>query len=802
MNSVSYGIFIDRDAGAFDIQVDYYIEGYSDPETGEYFGDTSWTASVGGFGTGGFAGESDSPFINLGLGSSDGEELDHLTFGFNAQNWFSGVSVSFSLNLLISGYSTLDLYAVGSDDVDVAITGSGDDVLRGFAANDYLDAGDGNDLLEGGTGDDRMNGGAGDDTMIGGEGNDFYQVDSASDVVVELPDGGFDTVLASVSYTLGADVERLILAGGGPLDGTGNAGGNWLDGNSAVNTLRGLDGDDQLYGAEGNDVLEGGAGNDNLNGGAGWDTMNGGDGDDTYSVDSTNDQVIEAENGGIDSVGSLLASYTLGTNIETLFVYATDGSGTGNALDNTLTGSVGNNLLDGGLGDDTLNGMDGDDTLIGGQGADALNGGAGTDWASYAGLAQRVRVDLTAATGLSGEARGDTYTGIENVLGGNADDSLRGDAHGNALDGGLGDDTLNGMAGDDTIIGGLGADRMGGGRGVDTVSYLGSAGAVSVDLSAQTASGGDAAGDTLSGFENAAGGVGDDTLTGSNGANSLFGDAGADQIDGGAGDDTVEGGAGADILLGGLGIDVLSYAHAAGRVTASLLAGSATGSDATGDTFSGFEGVEGSRFRDRLIGDGNANWLNGAAGDDGLRGGGGDDTIVGGLGADTMSGGKGIDTLSYEDATSFVSVSLTGGFTFGVHAQGDTFSGFENLTGGSAGDGLYGDDEANVIRGGGGGDFIDGRAGNDRLHGDAGDDFFYINDLSGKDRIYGFQAGGTEDQLMLQVAGINSFVDAMATASLVNGNTVFHFSAETQLTLVGVDASALTASDFVFDSEL
>ncbi len=367
MSSVTYGISVDRDAGAFDIQVDYFIEGYSDPETGEYFGDTSWTAAVGGFGTGGYAGESDSPIINLGLGSSSGEALDHLTFDFNAQNSFTGESVAFSLNLLVSGYSTLDLTAIGTAGEDVAITGSGEDILRGYGGNDYLDAGAGDDIVDGGAGNDRLDGGAGDDTMIGGTGNDLFIVDSAGDAVVERSNQGDDTVLASVSYTLSANVERLMLVGTGPLDGTGNAGANRIDGNGAVNTLRGLDGDDLLSGAEGNDILEGGAGNDRLDGGTGRDRMTGGDGNDAYVVDSTYDKVIEAANGGTDTVSSLLSSHTLAANVENLIVLSANGRGTGNELDNVLSGSPGNNLLDGGLGNDELNGMDGNDTLIGGK---------------------------------------------------------------------------------------------------------------------------------------------------------------------------------------------------------------------------------------------------------------------------------------------------------------------------------------------------------------------------------------------------------------------------------------------------
>ena len=107
-----------------------------------------------------------------------------------------------------------------------------------------------------------------------------------------------------------------------------------------------------------------------------------------------------------------------------------------------------------------------------------------------------------------------------------------------------------------------------------------------------------------------------------------------------------------------------------------------------------------------------------------------------------------------------------------------------------------------MIRGGGGGDFIDGGGGNDRLYGEAGDDTFYVAATSGKDRIYDFQAGGSEDQILLDLGpSIQSFVAAMATATMVNGNTVFHFGGGTELTLVGVDKSTLTVDDIVFQPE-
>ena len=117
---------------------------------------------------------------------------------------------------------------------------------------------------------------------------------------------------------------------------------------------------------------------------------------------------------------------------------------------------------------------------------------------------------------------------------------------------------------------------------------------------------------------------------------------------------------------------------------------------------------------------------------------------------------------------------------------------------------LYGDAQANMIRGGGGGDFIDGGGGNDRLHGEEGDDGFYFNASSGKDLVYGFTAGSAvaEDRLVLDLGPTyQNFVGVMAVATMVNGNTVFNFSAGQTVTLVGVDKSTLAVNDIVFVPE-
>ena len=220
----------------------------------------------------------------------------------------------------------------------------------------------------------------------------------------------------------------------------------------------------------GNDTLNGGDGNDFLDGGDGNDVMTGGKGNDLYFVDSLKDKVTEAAKQGTDIVVSTLANYTLGANVETLFLDVGAGNGTGNTLNNLIIGNLTANTLDGGGGNDELKGLDGNDLLIGGAGNDTLNGGAGAD-TMKGGAGNDFYIvddagDKVSEVGGSGIDKVESSVsfildaGVENlVLAGVASTNGTGNSLANNMLGNAGKNELAGDAGNDTLDGGGGTTR-------------------------------------------------------------------------------------------------------------------------------------------------------------------------------------------------------------------------------------------------------------------------------------------------------------------------------------------------------
>ncbi|MGB8598821.1 MAG: calcium-binding protein [Burkholderiales bacterium] len=532
-------------------------------------------------------------------------------------------------------------YTLGANVENLTLTGTAD--LNGNG-NELANA------LVGNSGNNVLDGGLGVDSMTGGLGNDTYVVDNIGDVVVENVGEGIDSVLASVTYTLSANVEKLTLTGTNAINGTGNALDNVLIGNSAINTL------------------SGGAGNDTLDGGLGADKLLGGTGNDTYVVDNVGDVVTENLNEGTDTVQSSI-TYVLGANVENLTLTGTAAiNGTGNALDNVLIGNSAINTLNGGAGNDVLDG---------GLGADKLLGGTGNDIYVVDNVGDVVTENLNEGT--------DTVqSSITYVLGTNLENlTLTGSAAINGTGNSV-NNILIGNSANNTLDGGFGADSMAGGLGNDTYFVDNVADVVTENLNEGIDTVNSSVGYTLTanvenltlsgtGSVNATGNALDNVLTGNGSANTLdggagndtiYGNAGSDTLIGGTGDDRLDGGQGSDLLVGGTGNDTYVVDSNGDVVTENANEGidsvvsSVTytlSANLENLTLTGDFGVwgTGNALDNILIGDRGNNYLTGGAGNDTLTGGGGSDNLIGGTGNDTyrFNLGSGKVIIVENDAT-------------------------------------------------------------------------------------------------------------------------------------------------------
>ncbi|MGF9764843.1 calcium-binding protein, partial [Microvirga sp. 0TCS3.31] len=227
-------------------------------------------------------------------------------------------------------------------------------------------------------------------------------------------------------------------------------------------------------------------------------------------------------------------------------------------------------------------------------------------------------------------------------------------------------------------------------------------------------------------------------IIGNAGRNWLDGRTGNDRLNGGDGVDNLLGGRGNDRLNGGAGFDYADYDNAAGAVRVNLATGRSSGADGI-DTLRNIDGVQGSRFRDTLIGSASDNALEGRRGND------------------RLNGGAGFDYADYDNAAGAVRVNLATGRSSGADGI-DTLRNIDGVRGSRFRDTLTGDGSANALEGRRGNDRLDGGLGIDTLIGGAGDDTYVID--TAQDVIVENAAGGIDT--------VESTVSYILTANLEN----------------------------------
>lgn len=265
-------------------------------------------------------------------------------------------------------------------------------------------------------------------------------------------DGGLDNDINDDGNTPPppvTDENDTIHGGTGNDEIWGKAGNDLLYGDSGNDEIHGGSGDDFADGGSGNDLIYGNSGNDTLNGGNSNDTIHGGSGSDTLNGGSGTDVL----NGGSDN--DMLNG---GSGSDTLNGGSGDDTLIGGSGSDTLNGNSGNDVLNGGSGADTLNGNSGDDIFESGTGRDTIDGGSGSDTVDYSWVSKAINIDLHSKRTTGSDS--DTLISIENAIGSNFDDWMRGNSADNNLSGGEGNDILRGLTGNDTLTGGAGEDEF------------------------------------------------------------------------------------------------------------------------------------------------------------------------------------------------------------------------------------------------------------------------------------------------------------------------------------------------------
>jgi RTX calcium-binding nonapeptide repeat (4 copies) len=482
-------------------------------------------------GNGGNGGRAVVGILNFNGGSS--------SFGINGVNTVTGGAAgSGGMGSVGNGYGAVGQNGViGATAIGVLSVNSGGGFLNPGATAGDQNANTLTGVMYGLGGNDIMysngvvgvlDGGSGHDTLFGILKNSFYVKGGLGNDLLRLSDlaplesysnwdGGFgvDTLDLSLDHFLNSSGVTLNLA----------TGANSL--NMIVNSIENIVGT-----STGNDTLTGSAGNNTIQGLGGFDILDGGAGNDTLDYSEKTGAVTLALNGSTAVFQKLN-----GVNEDTVFNFEniTGGTGadvlTGDGFANVLHGGANNDTLNGGLGSDFIFGDAGQDVILFGNGLagdiDNINGGAERDLLDMSSTTNgAVWIDfgynvisgpnMVTGTNLftaAGEAR---VVQMDSMIGTGFNDTLRGDAGSNFIDGGAGDDQLLSYSPYDTVT---------------PYSSLG------------------------------------DVIMGGAGNDLLFSGTGNDYLDGGANNDVIEVGAGTDTVVTGTGNDTVFFSPNCGTDT-------------------------------------------------------------------------------------------------------------------------------------------------------------------------------------------------------------------------------------------
>jgi len=164
------------------------------------------------------------------------------TITFEAGSSTATLTIDPTLDTEVESDETVELTLAGGTGYTIATT----DTVVGTIANDDTNPQPNVGVLRGTSQNDTLDATPGQYTVIPFTGDDTILVNTASDVIIELPNEGTDTIVSSVNYNLAAQthIENLTLTGTDDITGIGNRRDNIITANSGQNVLVGLQGDD------------------------------------------------------------------------------------------------------------------------------------------------------------------------------------------------------------------------------------------------------------------------------------------------------------------------------------------------------------------------------------------------------------------------------------------------------------------------------------------------------------------------------------------------------------------------------